>query len=297
MECCPALAAAELTQVVSYNPIHTAQHYDAYGLSEWERLVRSLLEEIKLHIHNHYLRAYIPAGSRVLEIGAGPGRFTQALHTLGCQVLVTDLSEVQLTLNRQKAHELGFAPAVEGWLRLDVCEMGVIESESFDAVVCYGGPFSYVFERADRAVQECARLLKPGGVLLSSAMSLWGTAHAFLGGVLDIPPELNRVILHTGDLTPQTQPDSTHYCHMFRAEEYRDLHERNGLQILCMSASNGLTTGWGEKLAQCRSNPALWQHILEMELEACAQSGYLDAGTHILAVARKETPDGLPAIG
>lgn len=273
---------------MSYNPGYTAQYYDDYGLTEWERLVRSPLEEIKLHIHNHYLRTYVPTGSRVLEIGAGPGRFTQTLHTIGCRVLVTDLSDVQLALNRQKADELGFAAAVEGWRRLDVCNMAEVASETFDAVVCYGGPLSYAFERADRAVQECARVLNPGGVLLSSAMSLWGTAHAFFGGVLNIPLDLNREILRTGDLTPVTQPDSSHYCHMFRADEYRAIHERNGLQVLCMSASNTLSTGWEEKLKQYRDNPVLWEAILEMELEACAQSGYLDGGTHILVVARKE---------
>jgi SAM-dependent methyltransferase len=282
---------------LNYDPLHTSQYYDSYGLSEWERLVRSPLEEIKLHIHNHYLRAYVPAGSRVLEIGAGPGRFTQALHALGCRVLVTDLSEVQLTLNRQKAQELGFVEAVEGWQRLDVCEMGEIESESFDALVCYGGPISYVFERADRALQECARVLKPGGIWLSSAMSLWGTAHAYFGDVVDIPPDLNREILRTGDLTPQTQLDSPHYCHMFRADEYRSLLERNGFQVLCMSASNALSTGWGEKLSQLRSDPAQWAYLLEMELEACAQSGYLDGGTHILAAARKAILDGNPTRG
>lgn len=274
---------------MSYDPLHTSQHFDAYGLSEWERLVRSPLEEIKLYIHNHHLRAYIPPDSRVLEIGAGPGRFTQTLHALGCRVLVTDLSEVQLELNRQKAEELGFAQTVEGWQRLDVCEMAAIASESFDAVVCYGGPFSYVFERADRAVQECTRVLKSDGVLLSSAMSLWGTVHAFFDGVLDIPVDLNREILVTGDLTPHTQPGSTHHCHMFRADEYRALHERNGLQVLRMSASNALSTGWTETLERCRADPELWEFILEMELEACAQPGCLDGGTHILTVARKKT--------
>lgn len=271
---------------MNYDPAQTSQYFDAYGLAEWERMVRSPLEEIKLHIHNHYLRSYIAPGSRVLEIGAGPGRFTQTLHSLGCRVLVTDLSEVQLALNRQKAQELGFAAAVENWLPLDVCEMEVIDSATFDAVVCYGGPFSYAFERADRAAQGCARVLKPGGVLLSSAMSFWGTVHAFLGGVINIPLEINQAILRTGDLTPQTQTENAHYCHLFRSDEYRALHERNGLHVLCMSASNALSTGWTEVLERCRLVPEVWEFILGLELQACAQSGYLDGGTHILAVAR-----------
>jgi SAM-dependent methyltransferase len=202
-------------------------------------------------------------------------------------VLVTDLSQVQLELNRQKSQELGFAAAVEGWQQLDVCEMGAIPSKSFDAVVCYGGPLSYVFERADLAVQECRRVLRPGGLLLSSVMSLWGTVHAFFGGVVAIPLDLNRAILRSGDLTPETQPDSAHYCHLFRSDEYRTLHERNGLEVLCMSASNALSTGWTETLERYRSEPGHWDYILELEIQACATDGFVDGGTHILAVARK----------
>ncbi len=59
-----------------------------------------------------------------------------------------------------------------------------------------------------------------------------------------------------------------------------------------MSASNALTTNWGEVLERCHADHALWEFVLEMELAACAQGGYLDGGTHILAVARKETNNG-----
>lgn len=276
---------------MNYNPSWTVSYFDSYGLNEWERLVRSPLEEIKLHIHNHYLQAYLPPGSRVLEIGAGPGRFTRALHSLGCRVLVADLSPVQLELNRQKAQELGFDTSVEDWRQLDVCEMDALPDKAFDVVVCYGGPFSYVFERAGQAMQECRRVLKPGGLLFSSVMSLWGSVHAFFEGVIDLPASQNRQIIRTGDLTPETQSGSAHFCHLFRSEEYRLLHERNGFKVLCMSASNALATNWGAALDRCRAEAVLWEFVLEMELEACAQSGYLDGGTHILAVARKENQE------
>jgi SAM-dependent methyltransferase len=109
--------------------------YDQDPEREWLRLVRSPLEEIKLHIHSHYLRTYLAPGMRVLEIGAGPGRFTKVLHELGCSVVVGDISSRQLEANEAKAKELGFAASVERWLKLDICDMACLESGSFDAVV------------------------------------------------------------------------------------------------------------------------------------------------------------------
>ena len=50
----------------------------------------------------------------------------------------------------------------------------------FDAVVCYGGPLSYVMERSDDAFAELLRVTRPDGYVLASVMSLAGAARIFL---------------------------------------------------------------------------------------------------------------------
>jgi len=82
-----------------------------------QRFDKHALGAIHEHIHNVYLERFVPPGSRVLEIGAGPGRFTQTLHRLGCRVVVADISAVQLALNRRYGSEYGFASSVEAYER------------------------------------------------------------------------------------------------------------------------------------------------------------------------------------
>lgn len=274
-------------QAGKYDPAYVAAFYDRDPEAEWLRLVRSPLEEIKLHVHEHYLRTHLAAGMRVLEIGAGPGRFTKTLYELGCTVVVGDISQKQLEANKEKARQLGFAAGVERWIRMDICDMRALESGSFDAVVAYGGPLSYVFERAGDAVRECARVLRPGGLLLASVMSLWGTLHGFFAGVIRTPVELNRLIVRTGDLTPETDPGTGHYCHLFRAGELQSLIEKGGFRVVAMSASNSLAANDPQALAMARSDPAQWEALLEWEVEASASPGLVEAGTHILVVAEK----------
>jgi hypothetical protein len=36
-----------------------------------------------------------------------------------------------------------------------------------------------------------------------------------------------------------------------------------------------------------QQDAATWQHLLEMEIEACREPGCLDMGTHLIAVCRK----------
>src|SRR5690625_2454925 len=102
----------------NYDPNYVESYYDRDPDKEWVRLVRSPLEEIKLHIHDHYLRTHLVPGMRVLDNGAGPGRFTKTLHEIGCSIVVADISSAQLNANMAKARELGFDASVERWLQL-----------------------------------------------------------------------------------------------------------------------------------------------------------------------------------
>ena len=272
-----------------YDPQGLARFFDDYGLREWERLVSNPVDEVSLYIHTHYLQKFISPGSRVLEIGAGAGRFTQVLAQLGAQVLVADISPGQLKLNQQHAVQYGFNHVVESWLEVDICEMSILENESFDCVVAYGGPLSYVLERRDQALEACLRVLKPGGLILFSVMTLFGSAHRAFGQISSLAPQTNRAIIATGDISPATFPErKDSFMHLFRADELRQWVEEAGLDILAMSASGCLVTCWEGALGEIRQDPARWELVLEVELEASAEPGALDMGTHLICVAHKQ---------
>lgn len=277
----------DMESATDYNPDWVRAHYDEMGDREWERFSKGPADEVSLFIHTHYLRQFVRPGWRVLDVGAGPGRFTQVLAEIGCRVLVADISQVQLELHNKHAQELGFEHAVEGRLQLDVCDMSWLASESFDAVICYGGPISYVLERAPMALRECVRVCRRKGNVLGSVMSLWGGAHRFLQGVLAVPLEINRKITETGNLTPRNWDGAVHHCHMFRAGELREMVSQAGLTVLAMSASNCVSTAQDAHLSQIKKDAGKWQEVLRMELEACREPGCLDMGTHIIVVGRR----------
>jgi hypothetical protein len=78
---------------------------------------------------------------------------------------------------------------------------------------------------------------------------------------------------------------------MFRANELKEWLEQKDLTILDLSASNCISLTWDEMLAEVRDHPEKWNELLRMELEACAEGGCLDMGTHIVAVVRKASKE------
>jgi len=273
--------------MTEYDPDWVKSYYDELGQREWDRWDVSPVEQVKFEVHLRYLRKYLAAGDRILEIGAGPGRFTQELAKISPRIVVADISPVQLELNRQNAHTLGYAGSIEQWIECDICDLRpCFDHGEFDAVVCYGGPLSYVFDERERALAELQRVTRAGGLLFVGVMSLWGTVHHFLPQVLGVSHALNREIIATGDLGPEKSAASTHFCHMYRAAELRRVLEGAGAVVEVLSASDCLSATWAECLHDVQQDEATWQHLLEMEIEACREPGCLDMGTHLIAVCR-----------
>ncbi|WP_062270119.1 class I SAM-dependent methyltransferase [Endozoicomonas arenosclerae] len=271
-----------------YNPDHIKNYYNEYADKETERWNTSIVEQVKLLIHNHYLSTHMCAGDKVLELGAGTGVFTQPLSDIAGHLVVTDLSPVQLGINQSRAQELDYADKVNSWQLADITDLSQFEDHSFDKIVCYGGPLSYVFDQRDQALSEIRRVLKPEGTALLSVMNLWGSIDQYLEPILATVSESeNFKIVRSGNLHPSSHAVSDHHCHMFRAEQLTETFERNDFEIITLSASNCISSKRPEALEEIRQDSDKWQHFLKLEIEACASPGMVESGSHMIAVLKK----------
>jgi ubiquinone/menaquinone biosynthesis C-methylase UbiE len=98
-------------------------------------------------------------GQRVLILAGGGGQQSVAFAILGAQVTVLDLSDAQLSRDRDAAARLGLEIlAVEG----DMRDLSAFDAASFDVV---SQPYSLNFVPDCRAVfREVARVVRPGGL-------------------------------------------------------------------------------------------------------------------------------------
>jgi SAM-dependent methyltransferase len=263
--------------------------YDAIGELEWLRLVHDPAARVAFEIHRRFLAKHVKRGQQILEIGAGPGRFTIALAELGCRVVVSDLSLVQLELNEQHLQEAGLDHAVRERRQLDVCDLTAYPDDTFDAVVAYGGPLSYLFGDEQRALRECLRVTRPGGVVLASVMSLAGSGRRFLDA---FPPTIDAVgldvfdqFLGHGDQRVIEAAPGVHPCQLFTWRQVQGLVVASGGSVLDSSASNWLSLGPTETVEYFEADPTRWNAFLDWEERLCAEPGAIDGGTHIIFAA------------
>jgi SAM-dependent methyltransferase len=151
------------------NEISTAQRASwnkfSAGWKKWDALFMAFLEPHGTAIIDHLQ----PTGEDVvLDVAAGTGEPGLALARMlsSGKVVLTDLADDMLQVARDKAAAAGIANAE--FRSADACELP-FEDNTFDAVSCRLGYM--FFPDMQRAAQEMARVLKPGGRI---ATTVWG---------------------------------------------------------------------------------------------------------------------------
>lgn len=258
----------------AWDPVRTASFYDEYGDREWRRFEDGLTPAAGLDIHVRFIERFVQPGDRVLDAGSGPGRFTAELVRVGAEAVALDISPGQLEQLRARL------PDVEAHVG-DVTDLSRFPDAAFDVSVCFGGPLSYVLDRADDALAELVRVTRSRGHILLSVMSLAGTIVHYISVLLDLARRDGTArqdeIVRTGFL-----PEAPDYGHLamklYRWSELETLLSRHG-EVVAAAAAGLLPDPRPDE-------PELRELIHRIEAELCEEPGAVSCGQHIVAALR-----------
>ncbi|MBP5652721.1 MAG: class I SAM-dependent methyltransferase [Lachnospiraceae bacterium] len=129
---------------------------DFYGKYDEEtRLERSRKGQLEYFTTMEYIHRYAGKGTKVLEVGAGTGRYSVALAKEGMDVTAVELTVSNLDILRRNAEGLTNLTSYQG----DALRLDMLADDEFDVTLVFG-PMYHLFEGedVDRAIDEAIRV-------------------------------------------------------------------------------------------------------------------------------------------
>lgn len=149
---------------------------DFYGqYDENNRLQRSRHGQLEYYTTMQYIHRYAKKGSKVLEVGAGTGRYSISLAKEGMAVSAVELVESNLATLRENGKEVDFLQSYQG----DGVNLSRFSDDSFDMTLVFG-PMYHLYEEDDihKAINEAIRVTKPGGIVMFAFISVYAIMYA-----------------------------------------------------------------------------------------------------------------------
>jgi len=262
-------------------------YYAGRGESEWARL-DTPEGIIEWTLTCRTLATHVAAGSRVLDLGGGPGRHAEWLATRGHRVVLADVSPELVAAARARLA----SPNVEDIVEVDACDLGRFETESFDAVVALG-PFYHLpdSQRRDRAAEELVRVLRPGGIaviavmprtqLLRRAMSRPDESAALMDDAFV------SALLDRGEFRNPIHGRFTE-GYGVRPEEVPTYFMNHGLSPIELRAAEGISSAIEADVVRLSStDPARFERVMDLLWRTSTEPSILGMCSHLLFIGRK----------
>ena len=265
------------------------RYYSSFD--EWGRLDR---EPIEFLVNLHYIQQYLPNNGRILDNGAGPGKYAIEFAKLGYQVSLTDLTPISVELAEKKAIEHGLDHQSFECKVADARDLSIFSNDTFDASLMLGPMYHLQTEEdRDKAIAELFRVTKENGLVFVAFMSrikhlttsilqpnAWKPNHTTEGIV---------EFLETGvfNHTDEGRFTGAYYFNIEDIEPYMEEHGFENIKLIASGsiAGNMQTEQWDYWKSQGEDE---YQRIIDMIIESADNPYILGASSHLLYIGRKK---------
>lgn len=139
--------------------------------NEDTRLIRSRHGQLEYATTMHFIHKYINKSAKIIEIGAGTGKYSIALAKEGYDVSAIELVENNLKVLQKNSNGIINLKSYLG----DAVDLSKFQDDYFDLTLSFG-PFYHLYDCEDinKAIDEAIRVTKSGGILMFAFISIYG---------------------------------------------------------------------------------------------------------------------------
>jgi len=144
------------------------QFYNQYN--EDNRLTNSRQGQLEFATTMHYIRKYLKKDFKIIEIGAGTGKYSISLAKEGYDVTAVELVDKNVEILKENSAGIDNIKVYQA----DAIDLSKFEDNSFDITLVFG-PLYHIYDKKDidACINESIRITKPNGIILYAFLSVY----------------------------------------------------------------------------------------------------------------------------
>lgn len=265
------------------------EYYSTFD--EWGRLDR---EPLEIQVNWHYIQEYLPKTGKVLDNGAGPGKYAMKLAEQGYRVTLTDLVPRLVEVGENKAKELGLSSQFDGFHVADARSLTLLENEQFDASLMMG-PMYHLQSEQDRnlAIKELYRVTKKDGIVYVAFMPRIKHVLSSLLYPQTWKPNDNmdsiQQFIRTGEFNHSDKGRFTG-AYYFNVEDIQPFMESYGFETLNLIGSSNIGTLLSKEQWEYWQNRGKdeFTQLIELLKKTATNPYVLGVSSHLLYIGKKK---------
>lgn len=255
---------------------------------EWGRLDR---EPIEFQVNWFYIKKYLPKIGGIIDIGAGPGKYSIELAKVGYDVTLVDLTPILVEQAKKKVEELAINGKFKDFIVADARELNMVASDQFDASLMLG-PMYHLQDEGDRvkAIKELNRVTKKGGIIFVAFMPR--IRHIFTSLLSPEKWKPNDSMDAINDFSKTgcfNHLDEGRFtgAYYFNIDEIKPFMEENGFETLELLGSN-VGAILHEDSWDYWKNKGEEEKVIQFIIEHATDPYILGVSSHLLYIGRKK---------